>query len=128
MTISTHKIEVYPFSYNKLINNLRKIDIRPYTKKLHSISVGDTIEYINLETKDCIKRKVTGIALFNDFKTLVKMLPHDLIGYNSKEEVSLRIERMYKKSDEEQFGVCALFIEEPQIKNLTPSIHLKKAV
>ena len=79
-----HLIEVYPFAYHKILGGQRKIDLRLYLKRFHNIRVGDTIEYVNAETKSCLLREVKGIALFQDFKTLIDMLPPEMIdGYTN---------------------------------------------
>ena len=109
-------IRVYPFSYNKIIGGVRKIDIRPYYKSLQSLRVGDTITYVNIETGQETTREIKGIALFPDFETLIRMLPPEMIGYSDREEIRVRIERMYTLEEQKEFGVCALFIEEPSIK------------
>lgn len=108
-------IKVYPFSYNKIIGGERKIDIRPYTRALHSLRVGDIIEYVNLETQNSVLREVKGIALFANFETMIDMLPPEMIGYSNREEIKLRIERMYSRREQVEFGVCALFIGEPNV-------------
>ncbi len=108
-----HLIEVYPFAYHKILGGQRKIDLRLYLKRFHNIHVGDTIEYVNAETKSCLLREVKGIALFQDFKTLIDMLPPEMIGYSSREEIRLRIERQYSKEEQEKYGACALFLAEP---------------
>ena len=113
-----HKIEVYPFSFNKLINNTRKIDIRPYKKSLHGVAIGDEVSYTNAETKEEVKREVKGLALFGDFETAINMLDEKLIGYDSKEEIRIRVERMYDKKEVKEYGVVAFFIEEPKIKRM----------
>ena len=111
-------IRVYPFSYNKILGGQRKIDIRPYKPSLHALRVGDDIEYVNIETGASVVREVKGIALFEDFDTLIRLLPPEMIGYNNQDEIRVRVERMYSKSEQEEFGVCALFIEELSVKRL----------
>jgi len=113
-----HKIEVYPFSYNKILGGKRKIDIRPYKKNLHNLHIGDMIEYVNLETHTVTLKEVKGIALFNDFETLIKMLDPKLIGYDTREEIEVRVERMYSKDEISEYGVCAIFIDEPHVKHV----------
>ncbi len=110
-----NEIEVYPFAYSKIANGTRKIDIRPYYEKFHNIQVGDKIDYVNVVDKKKTTRKVTGIAVFDDFDTTLKMLDPELIGYENREEVKVRVERMYAKEDVNKHGVCALFIEIPPI-------------
>ncbi|MBO5284457.1 MAG: hypothetical protein J6B00_01125 [Alphaproteobacteria bacterium] len=120
-------ISVYPFAYNKILGGQRKIDIRPYTKGLHQLRVGDTIEYVNLETKSAISREVKGIALFDNFDTLINLLDPQMIGYSNREEIRLRIERMYSRREQCEFGVCALFIEEPSIKRMMKINRLERS-
>ncbi len=109
-------IRVYPFSYNKIFLGQRKIDIRPYSPLLQTLQVGDAIEYVNIETGATLVREIKGIALFPDFETLTQFLSPDLIGYSNNEEIHVRVERMYTKEEQERYGVCALFIEEPDVK------------
>lgn len=108
-----HLIEVYPFAYHKILDGQRKIDLRLYLKRFHDIQIGDTIEYVNAETKGRLLRKVKGFAVFQDFEMLINMVPPEMIGYSSREEIRLRIERMYTKEQQKEYGVCAFFIDEP---------------
>ena len=118
MDIQKQVIRVYPFAYHKIIGGQRKIDIRPYVPTLHNLKVGDMIEYVNVETNTSVMREIKGIATFSDFDTLIKMLSPELIGYDTREEVKLRVERMYSPSEQAENGVCALFIDEPNVKRM----------
>lgn len=109
-------IKVYPFTYNKILGGQRKIDVRPYVPQLQTMRVGDMLEYHNLETGTTLVREIKGIALFPDFDTLIRLLPPEMIGYATREEVRVRLERMYPQEDVEKYGACALFIEEPDIR------------
>ena len=119
-------IEVYPFSYNKILGGQRKIDIRPYSERLHHLRVGDIIEYVNAETQSRVAREVKGIALFHDFDTLIDAFPPEQIGYNTREEIRLRIERMYSKEEQSKNGVCALFIGEPSVRRMMKINNLER--
>lgn len=119
-------INVYPFAYNKILGGQRKIDIRPYVRALHSLRVGDTVEYVNLENKTSLVREVRGIALFDNFETLISMLDPELIGYSSREEIRLRVERMYSKKQQCEYGVCALFLNELNVARLMKLNHLER--
>lgn len=121
-----HKIEVYPFSFNKFINNARKIDIRPYRKSMRDISVGDVVCYVNIETKEEIRREIEGIALFNDFETAIKMLDEHLIGYDTKDEIKIRVERMYNKDEVNELGVVAFFVEELKVSKMMSLRQLER--
>lgn len=127
MNIQKQIIRVYPFAYHKILDGQRKIDVRPYYRALHDVKVGDMIEYINIETQESVIREVKGIALFNDFNTMIKMLSPELIGYQTREEIKLRIERMYPQSEQDEFGVCALFIDEPSVRRMMKLNSLERA-
>ena len=122
-----HLIEVYPFAYHKILGGQRKINLRLYLKRFHNIRVGDTIEYVNAETKSCLLREVKGIALFQDFKTLIDMLPPEMIGYHDREEIRLRVERQYSKEEQQKYGVCALFIAEPETAKVVKMNFLERS-
>ena len=126
MTMNRQTIDVYPFAYNKILGGRRKIDIRPYSKRFHSLRVGDLIDYVNIETKNVVSREIKGIALFDDFDTLIEMLSHDLIGYDNKEEIRVRVERMYPKELQKEHGVCALFIDEPSVRAVMKTSYLER--
>jgi len=118
MDIQKQVIRVYPFAYHKIVGGQRKIDIRPYVPALHELKIGDMIEYVNVETNTSVMREIKGIAIFSDFDTMIKMLPPELIGYETREEVKLRIERMYTHSEQTENGVCAFFIDEPNVRRM----------
>ena len=105
-------INVYPFAYHKIVQGDRKIDIRPYKRAMQEIGIGDVICYTNLETNEEVLRKVKGIALFDDFEAAIEMLDEKLVGYESKDEIRIRVERMYKKEEVDGVGVVAFFIDE----------------
>jgi ASC-1-like (ASCH) protein len=126
MTTARQTIDVYPFAYNKILGGRRKIDIRPYSKRFHSLRVGDVIDYVNIETKNRVSREVKGIALFDDFDTLIEMLSHDLIGYDNKEEIKIRVDRMYPKALQKENGVCALFIDEPSVRKMMKTSYMER--
>lgn len=111
-------IQVYPFTYNKILGGQRKIDIRPYIVPLQSLQVNDIIEYQNIESGNTVLREVKGIALFSDFETLIRLLPPEMIGYSDREEIRVRVERAYSVEEQKKYGVCALFIEEPSVKKM----------
>jgi ASC-1-like (ASCH) protein len=105
-------INVYPFAYHKIVQGDRKIDIRPYKKAMQEIGMGDVICYSNIETKEEVLCEVKGIALFDNFETAINMLDEKLIGYETKDEIKLRVSRMYDKKEVEELGVVAFFIDE----------------
>ena len=127
MATQTQILRISPFAYNKILGGQRKIDIRPYTPMLHALRVGDILEYENIETKTTLPREIIGIALFEDFATAIRSLPPEMIGYNSREEIRARIERIYDKEEISKYGVCALFVEEPNIRHMMKMDSLERS-
>lgn len=80
--------------------------------------MGDVICYSNIETKEEVLRVVKGIGVFDNFETAINMLDEKLIGYETKDEIKLRVSRMYDKKETEELGVVAFFVDEPKAKKL----------
>lgn len=107
-----HVLHVPPFSFNKIVDKSKKMDIRLFDKRIQKIRLNDTIEYINIDSNEKTWSVVRGVAIFENFDDLIDVVPPQLIGYDNKEEIRLRISRMYSPEEQKEFFVCGLFIEE----------------
>lgn len=107
-----HVLHVPPFSFNKIVDKSKKMDIRLFDKRIQKIRLNDTIEYINIDSNEKTWSVVRGVAIFENFDALIDVVPPQLIGYDNKEEIRLRISRMYSPEEQKEFFVCGLFIEE----------------
>jgi ASC-1-like (ASCH) protein len=110
-----YQMDLSEFSYNK-IKAGRRIDMRLLDKKRQALKIGDTIEYSNInkpgERMEC---QLLGMAIFDNFSNLVDCLTPQMLGYDNKEEVILRLNRAYPLDIQKEFNVTALFI-----KDITP--------
>jgi ASC-1-like (ASCH) protein len=111
-------IAVYPFTFNKIVSKERKIDIRPYMPNLRKLTPGMMIDYRNLESGETVTRELKGIAYFGDFESLINMLDPKMIGYTNREEIRVRVERLYQNGEDTKYGACALFIDDPSVKKM----------
>lgn len=91
------------------------MDIRLFDKKIQQIRLNDTIEYINIENNEKTWSVVRGVAIFENFDSLIDVVPPQLIGYEDKEEIRVRINRMYRQEEQRECFACGLFIEELEL-------------
>ena len=115
------KMDLSEFSFNK-IKAGRHIDMRLFDKKRQNLKIGDVIEYENInnprERLECV---VLGTAIFDNFSNMVDCLTPQMLGYDNKEEVILRLNRAYSFELQKNFNVMAIFI-----KNITPAPALTR--
>ncbi len=110
-----HILPVAPFTFNKILDRSKKMDIRLFDKKIQQIRLNDTIEYINIENNEKTWSVVRGVAIFENFDSLIDVVPSQLIGYEDKEEIRVRINRMYRQEEQRECFACGLFIEELEL-------------
>lgn len=110
-----HILPVAPFTFNKILDRSKKMDIRLFDKKIQQIRLNDTIEYINIENNEKTWSVVRGVAIFENFDSLIDVVPPQLIGYEDKEEIRVRINRMYRQEEQRECFACGLFIEELEL-------------
>lgn len=110
-----HILPVAPFTFNKILDKSKKMDIRLFDKKIQQIRLNDTIEYINIENNEKTWSVVKGVAIFENFDSLIDVVPSQLIGYDDKEEIRVRINRMYHQEEQRECFACGLFIEELEL-------------
>ncbi len=116
-----YKMDLSEFSFNK-IKAGRRVDMRLFDKKRQNLKIGDVIEYENInnprERMECL---VLGTAVFDNFSNMIDCLTPQLLGYDNKEEVILRLNRAYSLEMQKDFNVMAIFI-----KNVTSAPALTR--
>ena len=116
-----YKMDLSEFSFNK-IKAGRKVDVRLFDKKRQSLKIGDVIEYENLNNpRERIVCLVLGTAVFENFSNMVDCLTPQMLGYTNKEEVILRLNRVYSVEQQKDFNVMAIFL-----RNITSSLSLTR--
>ena len=111
-----YKMDLSEFSFNK-IKAGRKVDMRLFDKKRQNLKIGDVIEYENINNpREHLLCQVLGTAVFDNFSNMVDCLTPQMLGYDNKEEVILRLNRAYSLDLQKNFNVMAIFIQ-----NITPS-------
>lgn len=105
-----YQMDLSEFSFNK-IKGGRRMDLRLFDKKRQSIKIGDVIEYTNLNNpREHLECQVQGMAIFENFESLVDCLTPQMLGYDSKQEILIRLNRAYSKEKQKDFNAVAIFI------------------
>lgn len=116
-----YKMDLSEFSFNK-IKAGRRVDMRLFDKKRQNLKIGDVIEYENINNpRERIECLVLGTAVFDNFSNMVDCLTPQLLGYDNKEEVILRLNCAYSLEMQKDFNVMAIFI-----KNITSAPALTR--
>lgn len=117
-----YKMDLSEFSFNK-IKAGRRVDMRLFDKKRQSLKIGDMIEYENINNPhEHIECLVQGMAVFDNFSNLIDCLTPQMLGYDDKEEIILRLNRAYSLDLQKNFNVVAIFI-----KNVAPALNLTRS-
>lgn len=117
-----YKMDLSEFSFNK-IKAGRRVDMRLFDKKRQSLKIGDMIEYENINNPhEHIECLVQGMAVFDNFSNMIDCLTPQMLGYDNKEEIILRLNRAYSLDLQKNFNVVAIFI-----KNVAPALNLTRS-
>ena len=117
-----YKMDLIEFSFNK-IKAGRRVDMRLFDKKCQSLKIGDIIEYENINNPhEHIECLVQGMAVFDNFSNLIDCLTPQMLGYDDKEEIILRLNRAYSLDLQKNFNVVAIFI-----KNVASALNLTRS-
>lgn len=117
-----YKMDLSEFSFNK-IKAGRRVDMRLFDKKRQSLKIGDMIEYENINNPhEHIECLVQGMAVFDNFSNMIDCLTPQMLGYDNKEEIILRLNRAYSLYLQKNFNVVAIFI-----KNVAPALNLTRS-
>ena len=88
------------FSYDKIVNGSKRIEMRLFDEEHQKIKLNDVIEFICQENNERLLCLVRGLVVFERFDDLIALFPAKIFGYDNKEEVRVRINRRF--SYEEQ--------------------------
>ena len=117
-----YKMDLSEFSFNK-IKAGRRVNMRLFDKKRQSLKIGDMIEYENINNPhEHIECLVQGMAVFDNFSNMIDCLTPQMLGYDNKEEIILRLNRAYSLDLQKNFNVVAIFI-----KNVAPALNLTRS-
>ena len=75
------------------------------------MDIGDILDIHNSSSGEHIEYLIKGIAIFDNFEDLTDSLTPQALGYDSKEEVIVRTNRMFSEELRQNLNVVAFFLE-----------------
>lgn len=105
-----YSIEIHDFSFKKIKSGKRKIAIHLFDKRTQKIKLNDILILNHAETKEQLKCTIKGIAFFDNFSDLIDALSPEALGYTNKEEILIRLNRIYSQELQNALNVVAFFL------------------
>lgn len=113
-----HIMPLQRFSFDKIINGSKRIDLRLCDEEHRKIMLNDIIEYVREDTGERLVCLVRGIVFFERFDDMIELLPTKIFGYDSKEEVKIRMSRFFNFEEQMRNHVMGIIIMPLQVENV----------
>lgn len=112
MNQTKHIMKLQAYSFDKIRDGGKIIEVRLYDEKRREIKLGNGIEFRKeSEQTETVETEVIGLLQYKSFEDLVNDFPSTYFGYTSTEELLNTIYSFYKKEDAEKFGVLGIRIK-----------------
>ncbi len=111
-------MEMAQLGINKILNESKKIELRLFDEERRKLRLADVIEFYCAKTKESVLCLVSGLVVFETFNELIDMLPPDVFGYLDRNEVKVRMNRLYTIEEQVQNNVVGIFITPIKQKQL----------
>ncbi len=111
--MNTHIMNLNEEPFKLIKQGTKTIELRLYDEKRQKISIGDCINFINMNNiNEVLKVKVKQIYKYKNFKELYKNFDKISIGYKQDEIPNYKdMELYYTEDDIKKYGVVAIEIE-----------------
>ena len=100
--------------FNLIKNGEKTVEMRLYDEKRKKIKVGDSIEFTQTETGECLIVQVIAIHRFDSFAELYQKLPLLKCGYKKADIETAKPEDMdlyYTPEQQAKYGVLGIEIK-----------------
>lgn len=97
--------------FKKLLSGSKKVEVRLYTEKCQKIRPNDVIEFECKELNDRTLCLVKGFLVFDTVETMVELLPPEVFGYDNREEIRVRLNRIFSYEEQHKYGVIGIIID-----------------
>jgi len=107
----THKMNLNPEPFKMICSGQKTIELRLNDEKRKKIKVGDSIEFTQTETGECLIVQVIAIHRFDSFAELYRELPLLKCGYTKADIATAKPEDMnlyYTPEQQEKYGVLGI--------------------
>lgn len=107
-----YTMPIYGIPFKQIKDGKRKIDMRLLDEKRKKLKLNDTIEFVNSHSQEKLLCKVCGLLVFNSFDELIDAVPLEMFGsYKDKDEIKLRVRRLYAGQDISGQQVVGILLE-----------------
>ncbi len=109
-----HKMNLNPEPFAMIRSVQKTIELRLNDEKRQKINVGDSIEFTQTETGECLIVQVIAIHRFDSFAELYQKLPLLKCGYTESDIATAKPEDMnlyYTPEQQEKYGVLGIEIK-----------------
>jgi len=107
-------MKLNPSPFEKIQTGKKIIEIRLFDEKRQKVKLGDTIEFIENETKNILRVKVTALLLYPKFEDLVNDFSLDYFGFDIDDDKETFIQSMYtiySNEEEDMYAVLGIKIK-----------------
>lgn len=105
-----HVLSVHEFSFNKIKKGTRRVGVHLLDKQMQKVKLHDVIEMHNVSDGDVLECEVVGIAIFDNMEDLVDAIGPHALGYDNKEEVMVRVNRLFSKEMQDTFNAVGFYL------------------
>lgn len=106
-----HTLPIMKMPFRKLLDGSKTIDVRLYNDKYQKIRPNDIIEFDCRELNDKATFWVKGFLVFESANTMAEVLPPEIFGYDNKEEVRVRLNRLFLYEDQHKYGLIGIILD-----------------
>jgi ASC-1-like (ASCH) protein len=112
MEPKSHVMKLQAYSFDKIRDGEKTIEVRLYDEKRREINLGDEIAFKREpEQTETVKTEVVGLLNYKSFEDLVEDFPASDFGYSDKTELLNAIYSFYKKEDVAKYSVLGIKIK-----------------
>lgn len=105
-----HRMNLNAPSFDKIVNGTKKIELRLYDDKRKQIALNDIIEFNKNDTAETVQRKVVGLLNFPNFDMMIDILPLDIFGHPTRNEVKEGVNKIYSVERQREVSVLGILI------------------
>ena len=108
-----HKMKLQDSPFRKMQKGRKTIELRLNDEKRQRVTVGDQIEFTNLENRtQKLLTRVIALHRFDSFEEMFRTLPAEAMGYNKGQTPRAEdMKRHYSKEEQALYGVVGIEIE-----------------
>ena len=101
-----------PDPFKKILNGDKDIELRLYDKKRRGLSIGDLVEFTNLENGNVLIKEIVNILVAQKFsEILINDHLKERAGYTPNQKIDELMHQSYLPAEIDEKGVVAIFLK-----------------